>query len=275
MLPFTLEAWVRRDNANCQTILSRGAGSGFPNDLIFSVGWDGSQCGSGKLGFFYVEAWHFSNSEIPINVWTHVAVTYDGLYKRFYINGVLDQEVVALPSSSFGPPPLPDWEPLYVGRQGSVCNCNFFVGAMDEVRIWNRVRTAGEIAGSRNSPLSGLEENLTGYWRFDEAGVQPAFYDSSISFRDGIPGAGGGVLTETSNAGAGGDAPRYLVLAENNSPELNLPVTLHIIQIRGGPYKGDLKVLPPDNPFDEHPQREYAARLQQRQTSISVALGRR
>ncbi|MBK8002248.1 MAG: hypothetical protein IPK15_27050 [Verrucomicrobia bacterium] len=44
----------------------------------------------------------------------------------------------------------------------------------------------------------------------------------------------------------------YLVLAENNDPALGAaPVTLHVIRVEGGPFRGDLKVLFPDNVFDE------------------------
>ncbi len=44
----------------------------------------------------------------------------------------------------------------------------------------------------------------------------------------------------------------YLVLAENNDPALGAsPVTLHVIRVEGGPFRGDVKLLLPDNVFDE------------------------
>jgi subtilisin-like proprotein convertase family protein len=44
----------------------------------------------------------------------------------------------------------------------------------------------------------------------------------------------------------------YIVLAENNDPALGaLPVTLQVIRVEGGPFRGDLKILFPDNVFDE------------------------
>ncbi len=44
----------------------------------------------------------------------------------------------------------------------------------------------------------------------------------------------------------------YLVLAENNDPELNdAPVSLHVMDVGGDPYRGEIKVLAPDNVFDE------------------------
>ena len=41
-------------------------------------------------------------------------------------------------------------------------------GQLDEVRIWQGVRTPDEIAGLRKQPLSGRENNLVAYWPFDE-----------------------------------------------------------------------------------------------------------
>lgn len=43
-----------------------------------------------------------------------------------------------------------------------------FKGRMDEVRLWNRVRTADEIKGDMNRVLSGREAGLIGYWPLDD-----------------------------------------------------------------------------------------------------------
>jgi hypothetical protein len=44
----------------------------------------------------------------------------------------------------------------------------YFKGQIEEVRIWNRVRTLDEIRSSMNQRLTGSEPNLLGYWNFDE-----------------------------------------------------------------------------------------------------------
>jgi hypothetical protein len=47
-------------------------------------------------------------------------------------------------------------------------------------------------------------------------------------------------------------ASGYLTVVENNDPSLGgLPVTLHIIRVEGGPFRGDIKVVQSDNVFDE------------------------
>ncbi|MGH9350518.1 MAG: LamG-like jellyroll fold domain-containing protein [Vicinamibacterales bacterium] len=40
----------------------------------------------------------------------------------------------------------------------------FYLGQLQEVRIWNQVRTGLQIAQSRHAPLSGAESGLVGYW---------------------------------------------------------------------------------------------------------------
>ena len=156
----TLEAWVFPQVDSCLTILSRGQGNGL-DDYIFAIGSDGSGCGTKKIGFFGVGRWDQSSGTIPLNVWTHVAVTFDGTNKMFYINGVLDRTVLAPGSIPQRP------EPIYIGRQGTVCNCNFFRGALDEVRIWHAVRSPDEIAANYRRALLGTEPGLFAYYRFD------------------------------------------------------------------------------------------------------------
>jgi hypothetical protein len=99
---------------------------------------------------------------VPLNAWSHVAVTYDGTNKNFYINGVLDRTVPRTGTL------FQSGRPLYIGRQGSVCNCNFFKGQMDEFRIWNTVRTGSEIGSNLAVTLAGTETGLAAYYRFDE-----------------------------------------------------------------------------------------------------------
>jgi hypothetical protein len=46
----------------------------------------------------------------------------------------------------------------------------YFNGQVDEIRVWDSVRTPDEIAGSMNNRLTAAEEpNLVRYWRVDEA----------------------------------------------------------------------------------------------------------
>ncbi|MBN2461932.1 MAG: T9SS type A sorting domain-containing protein, partial [Candidatus Cloacimonetes bacterium] len=95
----------------------------------------------------------------------HLAVTYDGDQDiHIYINGV-NQELYYLnePEGTISDNLLDD---LYIGNDAS-CNfpCN---GIVDELRVWNIVRTPTEINDNMFYYLSGSENGLVGYFKFNE-----------------------------------------------------------------------------------------------------------
>lgn len=81
------------------------------------------------------------------NIWHHLVGTYDGRRVRFYINGVLDAEEMAetpgLPLRDF-----PEAK-MVIGRAAGTKHDSwrdtYFPGLIDEVKIWNRALTAGEV----------------------------------------------------------------------------------------------------------------------------------
>lgn len=159
----TFEAWVYPTGPVClNTILSRGDGNNANTDYIVQIGDDGSSCSGRNLAFFAAGGWDASYSPIPSNTWTHVAVTYDGNVKQFFINGVLDR-TVSRPGSLFQ-----SSSPLYIGRQGNACNCNFFRGIIDEVRIFNTARTQANIMQNKNAFADLADQHLIAYYQFDE-----------------------------------------------------------------------------------------------------------
>lgn len=100
-------------------------------------------------------------NSVRINQWQHVAVTYDGISEvKMYINGkeqTLSQEEA--PSGSIADN---SEYPLLIGESGNQDRA--FQGFIDEVRLWNLVRTQEEIRAALYTPLKGTEEGLAGYW---------------------------------------------------------------------------------------------------------------
>jgi hypothetical protein len=112
--------------------------------------------------------------------WHHIAATYDGTTKRVYRDGVLigsaaqtGNVAFTATNNSIGA--------SYNGTSGS----EFFNGLIDEVRIWAIARSANEINQYLNRSLTGAENGLLAYWRFDE-GTSTSANDASGNGRAGI-----------------------------------------------------------------------------------------
>jgi probable HAF family extracellular repeat protein len=155
---FTVEAWIRRDEAN-RWDLALWQGRGVANE--------GLQFGFRDNNRFTFAFWGNDLDYTPnINVgeWHHWAGTYDlaNNIRSIYLDGQLvaqDQ-----PSS-----PFKGVDAFYLGYWPA--RGLFFKGALDEVRVWSKARTQAEIATKRFEPLVGNETDLIAYWRLDEAGT--------------------------------------------------------------------------------------------------------
>jgi hypothetical protein len=80
--------------------------------------------------------------------------------------------------------------PFYFGSVNAASE--FARGCIDEIAIWSRSFTAGEIAASWNLPLSGDENGLVGYWKFDDGTAD----DSTANGHHGALLAGAGTQAE-------------------------------------------------------------------------------
>jgi hypothetical protein len=93
----------------------------------------------------------YSTNSIALNTWYHYVTTYDDDSVSFYIDGVLQNRIFKGFASNFS---LTD--PVLIAASGSVINARFFNGAIDDIRIYNRVLNQQEIDSLFNDsdPLS-------------------------------------------------------------------------------------------------------------------------
>jgi hypothetical protein len=95
----------------------------------------------------------FSVNTVPMGQWTHIAATYDGTALKIYLNGVLEN-TAPLSGSIF-----PGTNDLAIG--GVVGGLGFsdfilpFDGLVDEVSLYNRALTSGEIQAIYNAGSAG------------------------------------------------------------------------------------------------------------------------
>jgi hypothetical protein len=96
-----------------------------------------------------------SNAEVPLNTWTHILGTYNGSNLKIYINGSLDSSASAAAS-------LPTHNSkLAIGGRFTGGNSSLFDGIIDDVRIYGRALSPGEIQQLYDS-CSGSGESAAG-----------------------------------------------------------------------------------------------------------------
>jgi hypothetical protein len=92
-----------------------------------------------------------SAGQIPLNTWTHIALTRSGSTLRIYLNGAQDPATgVDSTVYDFGTCSLLIGVDADTGCTGSLNG--YFTGVIDEVRIHDRALSAAEIAQSMNAP---------------------------------------------------------------------------------------------------------------------------
>jgi uncharacterized protein YjdB len=152
----TIEAWVNVSNYSGSKVIF--------NWGTFSVNERSGLVMSGDHLYFVGESNDVGAAlaVVPLNTWTHVAVTTSGQSVQFYINGVFVQ-AGTLPSM-----------PNTIGGSWSISNTNDdaatrepFSGSIDEIRVWNTVRSASEISANMSCDVA-QQPGLVAYYRFDQ-----------------------------------------------------------------------------------------------------------
>lgn len=145
---FTFSLWIKRHTSYCDSyILSLDRWNGFKFQL---------QCSD----FAYLTV-HSDNGfleaddnpgALPLDVWTHVVVSYATGAMKFYVNG----DLINTFNKTGSPTTLADPIPLAIGQQlpkGVYTTSGyyqyygpaFFTGSLDDIRIYNRALTDAEV----------------------------------------------------------------------------------------------------------------------------------
>ncbi len=167
---FTFEAWAKRSRTNAQ-------------EFLFSHGAEGQTERNLHIGFratgdFTVSFWG-NDVNLPLasfsdgydaTAWNHWAVTVDGADRQVYLNG---RPIGGVESGTGG---------VYQGSGDVLIGAraigqgvgDAFSGLIDDVRVWNGVRTPDQIADRRSSTPS-TQADLAAYWPLDQttAAVAP------------------------------------------------------------------------------------------------------
>ncbi len=161
--PLTVEAWIYpTNNSDTRVILSKyyGGDSSKSNFIIarntdqkLLIGGNGTNAIA-------------SNATLPLNTWTHVAVVFQSGTNntKIYINGTHDINGTLNYNSSNSTTTMRLGEFDRIDVYSAYQRWN---GMIDEVRVWNAVRTQSEITDNMNIPLTGTETGLVAYYDFN------------------------------------------------------------------------------------------------------------
>lgn len=203
---FTVECWVKQAvNTGAQIVIQKRLGSAASGYTMY--------ISSGKVAIRTNSTTRLTGTTtLPINVWTHIAATYNSSTNVFtiYVNGVADGTITTASAA-----PAPDTDSLrFAAGFNSPYN-----GLMDEIRVWNVERTAPQILATMRMPLgenTSIYAGLVGCWRgnsitagsgADEINGNTAHLNGAASFADlsNLPGSYLAFNTGVSFSGVTGD----------------------------------------------------------------------
>lgn len=166
---FTLESWIKTATTTSEKpIISK-----MINSSPFR-GYELLMTSDGKIGLYLInnypsnyirvetQANNFNN-----NQWHHIAVSYNGNSNAsgiaIYVDGFMQPVNVIANSLN---DTITTTAELRLGVRTS--STNYFNGSIDEVRIWNTVRTTSEIMDYKNCSLVGNENGLLASYNFKQ-----------------------------------------------------------------------------------------------------------
>lgn len=178
---FTFAAWVKapplgEGSPDSYTILA--VNSGTVNQFLLSISPGTNR---NRVAYRLNETTYFG-PEIADDTWHHLAFTSLGSANSLYVDG----EAVLTGTESFNFNSADHWS---IGQNyGEEGLGDFFQGALDDISIWHITRSGDDIRQYMDSNLSGTEDGLAAYWKFDEGMGNFVFDVSPNEFKAEVQG---------------------------------------------------------------------------------------
>ena len=150
--------------------------------------------------------------------WHHVAVTYDNaatLKFKLYIDGTMvvnQNTTVAVNTASAG---------FSIGRRND--GTGFYDGIIDEIRVWNVVRTQAEIQSAMNSEFCSIPAGLVAYYKFNEGAAGGT--NTGVTTASNAVGSNNGTLNGFSLTGSSSNWVTGQTLSSGSTTPGNTSIT--------------------------------------------------
>ena len=156
----TLESWVYTGGTGTKYLFSREQSAGVSQ---FELYMNPAGALTFKLRTQNGVDSVLSTKTLSVLSYAHVAATYDGTQMTLYMNG--DTAGVKSLSGTL----MSTSSPLYIG-QSTAGGASFWNGNLDDVKIWDTVRTDDQIRKALHTRRTNFSNAyLKGYWRMDES----------------------------------------------------------------------------------------------------------
>ncbi|MCA2224220.1 LamG-like jellyroll fold domain-containing protein [Nonomuraea aurantiaca] len=162
----TLSAWVKPSAVDgYRTVMGKD------NATIDELGYGlYASNGSTPMGLLATDDAFSSvpgSGSLPVDTWSHLAVTYDGATAWLYLNGARVGQGLATGDL------FDDGGAFHIG--GNSIYGEYFKGVIDEVRVYNRAQTAAQIQTDMNTPIGAAAATSGTAERQRTSAADPAF----------------------------------------------------------------------------------------------------
>lgn len=184
---FSMSAWIKTTDDNGAMItqysaIGVGGRFGFKTQNGEIIYWRGGSSLVTSAG-----------ANVNDGTWHHIALTHDSTGNiNLYVDGILNgtgNDVAVIEISN-----------TVIGNFGTAINIPF-EGSIDEIRLWNTVRSATEIMNYKDCHLTGTETGLIAYYDFNQ-GISGANNYADTILMDRTSNAHNGVLNTFALTGA-------------------------------------------------------------------------
>jgi len=133
----TVSAWVKHDTSLGADVVVGKLGNSL---LPYSIRIDGNDyVNFDQMNGTAPQSTLTSNGKVPLGIWTHVAVVRSGGTRSIYINGTLDKGPTAYTKAGGA-----STVPFVIGNISTI-GSDYFDGAIDDVRVYNRALSSFEV----------------------------------------------------------------------------------------------------------------------------------